>query len=1459
MHISIDSKSKRKKFFFFFSHFLTIPVGTVGPFPTRAGQCNNIPYKRSTYDASIVRELAPFYPDLMSQLHRDAFHNGTFFIRPEHRHIAKRLQDGSCACGGPACCAQDCWVGAWGEWSGCSATCGTGLRSRSRSVGQAFCGGTDCPHTVETEECFAGCCPQNCQPGEWSAWNCNAACGPGTATRTRSISAATCGGTCDAHASETQGCDAGCCPQPCVPGPWGDWGACSVSCGSCGFQTRSRSIQPAQCGGGCPDSSTSQNQDCCGPCCRQDCIINGWGEWSTCTAACGGGMQSRSRTITAPSCGGTCSESATVDSRPCNTGCCPVHCAITEWSPWTTCSPACGGGQQSRSRSITRNADCGGTACPTDLVQTQPCGAMCCAQDCQLTQWSGWTGCSASCGAGSQTRTRGLIVAASCGGSCGALSENQPCDAGCCPVNCQWSPFSEWTSCSKTCGPGSRQRSRSKTVLESCNGQCPGSSVETEGCNLGICIEPSDCVVSDWSSWTACSASCGPSGMRSRGRTIVALPVNGGAPCPTDLSASEACNTATCCPVACAVGAWGSWSSCSTTCDAGTRTRTRPVTTAAACGGATCPATTEPEACNVANCPVNCVMSAFTAWSTCSQACGAGEERRTRSVVTAAANGGTPCPAAALNVETRPCMVVACACAVSAWTPWSTCTKTCDDGVMTRTRTITAGAADCPALTENSACNLGACGTACELSPWSVFTACTATCGGGTQQRTRTVTKAATGNAAPCPGATGLVESQPCGTGCCPASCAVGGWAAWTSCSVTCGSGGKRTRTRAATVQPACGGAACPELAQTEDCSAAAACPVACSLSAWTNWGMCSQTCGAGEERRTRSVVVAPAAGGAACEALSEARACTRPACSCEVSAWSAWSACSLSCGTGMQTRQRMVTKSAGDCPVLSEAQTCTRAACAVNCATSTWSEWSVCTASCGGGRRQRTRAVTMAASGNGTACPELIVSENCNEQTCVVAGLPCGEFRDCFSCVDGGKTAPRVCQFCVQNAASATGVRLGVCQSKFNVDGNATSGQTACAEGFDLRVTNAPQCAMLDGSATSASTGGGTETSGTAAPVVVSMVNATTVFAMLGQNSSVATLNVTLPNGITFLATAVSANESDSDVALQLDNGGLGVRSILAENDTARVRKGFSIVFTFRFPVSFQFLALREFADASDVGSLEFKHAEGSQRAGQPVGAIVTIRSAESRHADVTAAGFTEYTIAAVGDESEFTIEAFEFSALGSDALTGNGMDMVMAVGVPPATSGPAGFEFDAMTIGLIAGGGALCCLIVLVISIIVVRSRRSGPKHASPSSSLYVNGSELMMPQLASQTSELDSQYLPLPKQMSGEQSYVAPGALFVGAGRAAPEFASARENNDGDVYNSARMPPARMPPPPGLYTSPRETPHAVEGQPYLPPPSQTSFLSSFPPPGYQSVEDIVVGAPYQTHNTHSTHDFT
>jgi hypothetical protein len=85
------------------------------------------------------------------------------------------------------------------------------------------------------------------------------------------------------------------------------------------------------------------------------------------------------------------------------------------------------------------------------------------------------------------------------------------------------------------------------------------------------------------------------------------------------------------------------------------------------------------------------------------------------------------------------------------------------------------------------------------------------------------------------------------------------------------------------------------------------------------------------------------------------------------------------------------------------------------DCTVSDWSEWSACSAECGGGATTRTRTVITEASCGGT-CPELSESVSCNEQPC---GQICGE----TTCVPGGACLDGECFTQYPNCTSSYGV----------------------------------------------------------------------------------------------------------------------------------------------------------------------------------------------------------------------------------------------------------------------------------------------------------------------------------------------------------------------------------------------------------------------------------------------------
>ena len=131
---------------------------------------------------------------------------------------------------------------------------------------------------------------------------------------------------------------------------------------------------------------------------------------------------------------------------------------------------------------------------------------------------------------------------------------------------------------------------------------------------------------------------------------------------------------------------------------------------------------------------------------------------------------------------------------------------------------------------------------------------------------------------------------------------------------------------------------------------------------------------------------------------------------------WSSWSSCSVTCGGGQRTRQRLCnnpTPSGGGSNCIgsnNDQQTCNTINCpgeisdkacnldlltfasftccsiAVNGGWGSWSSWSSCSVTCGGGQRTRQRFCNNPApSEGGSDC----VGSNSQQGSCTIAGCP--------------------------------------------------------------------------------------------------------------------------------------------------------------------------------------------------------------------------------------------------------------------------------------------------------------------------------------------------------------------------------------------------------------------------------------------------------------------------------------
>ena len=54
-------------------------------------------------------------------------------------------------------------------------------------------------------------------------------------------------------------------------------------------------------------------------------------------------------------------------------------------------------------------------------------------------------------------------------------------------VDCEWNEWNSWSTCSKTCGTGSRSRSRTKTDASHGVSECTGDAYENQSCSTDEC------------------------------------------------------------------------------------------------------------------------------------------------------------------------------------------------------------------------------------------------------------------------------------------------------------------------------------------------------------------------------------------------------------------------------------------------------------------------------------------------------------------------------------------------------------------------------------------------------------------------------------------------------------------------------------------------------------------------------------------------------------------------------------------------------------------------------------------------------------------------------------------------------------------------------------------------------------------------------------------------------------
>ncbi|XP_013784127.1 A disintegrin and metalloproteinase with thrombospondin motifs adt-1-like [Limulus polyphemus] len=463
-------------------------------------------------------------------------------------------------------------------------------------------------------------------------------------------------------------------------GKWEEWSGCfGFSENRIRLRTRKcLNVDPDEVIKYCPESGDTETEAC------KVKVTSGWGkweEWSGCFGFSDNLIRVRTRkclNVDPAEVIKYCPESGDTETEACKVEVIPEW---RDWGEWSSCTVSCGLGTRVRYRSCNNPEQYNGRkSCreedksDTEQCFTDPCSGW--------GKWEEWSGCFGFSDNFIRVRTRKCLnvdpaeVIKYCPES--GDTETEACKVEVTPVHGAWGTWSKFGLCSVTCGSGVRLRTRECNNPPATFGghQCPGISVEKLVCEQGEC--PIHGGWGQWQEWSECPVTCGL-GVHFRKRLCNnPKPALGGRICPVeDSHEREECHRKPC-PVD---GAWSSWSDyeqCSVTCGIGEMRRTRKCNNPPpAHGGNKCHGVSQNRAtCQLGPCPIHGRWSAWSWWSDCSVTCDDGIRHRFREC-------NNPPP----SRRGRPCKgdiqeIIKCKASIhcprdgmwSQWSDWGQCT-----------------------------------------------------------------------------------------------------------------------------------------------------------------------------------------------------------------------------------------------------------------------------------------------------------------------------------------------------------------------------------------------------------------------------------------------------------------------------------------------------------------------------------------------------------------------------------------------------------------------------------------------------------------------------------------------------------------------------------------------------------------------------------------------------------------